>query len=237
MMGFNGASLFPSSDTGTGESLGFSLLSVLLGLFLLGRRGAGARYGMRRDAPSLPAYKTEAPLTFFCGARSAVLSSTDTSISTCRRIQRNTCTRILAWLSRCPNLNNAIGLPWVSSASLFHLRMDHAMPTTSWCLAFVICICMYVYLLVGPELSSCVHENESLIRTTWYRAIKMFRCLSSIGLVIRSNTFSQERHYRKWINSVFKRFRWHYWINLSSSFSTDEHIVYKVKRNWMFRYD
>ncbi|KOC69545.1 Large proline-rich protein BAG6 [Habropoda laboriosa] len=35
---------------------------------------------MRRDAPSLPAYKTEAPLTFFCGARSAVLSSTDINI-------------------------------------------------------------------------------------------------------------------------------------------------------------
>lgn len=111
MMGFKGASLFPSSDTATGESLGFSVLSVLLCLFLLGRWGAGTRYGMRRDAPSLPAYKTEAPLTFFCGARSAVLSSTDISTYTCIRIQRNACTRILAWLSRCPNLNNAIGLP------------------------------------------------------------------------------------------------------------------------------
>lgn len=87
-MGFKGASLFPSSDTDTGESLGFSVLSVLLGVFLLGRRGAGARYGMRRDAPSLPAYKTEAPLTFFCGARSAVLSSTDISVYTFMRAQR-----------------------------------------------------------------------------------------------------------------------------------------------------
>lgn len=118
------------------ESLGFSVLSVLLCLFLLGRWGAGTRYGMRRDAPSLPAYKTEAPLTFFCGARSAVLSSTDISTYTCIRIQRNACTRILAWLSRCPNLNNAIGLPWVFSASLFHLRTDHAMSMASWCLAF-----------------------------------------------------------------------------------------------------
>lgn len=123
MMGFKGASLFPSSNTGTGESLGFSLLLVLLCLFLLGRWGAGTRYGMRRDAPSLPAYKTEAPLTFFCGARSTVLSSTDISMYTCIRIQRNARTRILAWLSRCPNLNNAIGLPWVFSASLFHLRV------------------------------------------------------------------------------------------------------------------
>lgn len=111
MMGFKEASLLSSSDTATGESLGFSVLSVLLGLFLLGRRGAGTRYGMRRDAPSLPAYKTEAPLTFFCGARSAALSSTDISTYTCIHIQRNACTRIPAWLSRCPNLNNAIGLP------------------------------------------------------------------------------------------------------------------------------